>query len=71
MVTGATAGTSPSRMVHLERSITGRTNANVLSARTTVLGDQSESTVVRMSVPARTALVTGVFSAISASFLRW
>jgi hypothetical protein len=27
--------------------------------------------VVRISVPARTALVTGVFSAISASFARW
>jgi hypothetical protein len=27
--------------------------------------------VVRISVPARTALVTGVFSAISASLARW
>ena len=32
---------------------------------------QAAPVVVRISVPARTALVTGVFSAISASFARW
>jgi len=32
---------------------------------------QAVPVVVRISVPARTALVTGVFSAISASFARW
>jgi len=32
---------------------------------------QAVPVVVRISVPARTALVTGVFSAISASLARW
>ena len=32
---------------------------------------QAAPVVVRISVPVRTALVTGVFSAISASFARW
>jgi hypothetical protein len=35
------------------------------------LGHADQAKVVRISVPARTALVTGVFSAISASLARW
>jgi hypothetical protein len=41
------------------------------SDRRWLFASQVRSTVVRISVPARTALVTGVFSAISASLARW
>ena len=62
--------TEDGALTHPDRMLTGAYHHPVLQARRRVATGQVASRVVRISVPARTALVTGVLSATSASFAR-